>query len=265
MFMEELYVSPLNLKELIDNGKMVGEGYFGCVFTYQDKLIKLDRKVYYSLQSSKKNNSERRIEQIYCTNKDDFNDIDQINYLCDVQKNVKRTKFPLGALFLKDVDKSIEGISPGIIIPFHKGYLDLECLDKKDYKRVLILLKELLLSIRELDENHISHEDLSHYDANSCRRNYNIMFKDNDIALIDVSGKYLSCGKYFYTPKIMYQELGNVILDFYNYYNYPPMYKRNCIFLYIQNYELISELEERLNYEEVEKRICYSRNYSNKF
>ena len=44
--MEELIVSPKELKLLIDRGIIVGEGNFGSVFTYQDRLIKIDKVLY---------------------------------------------------------------------------------------------------------------------------------------------------------------------------------------------------------------------------
>ena len=40
--MEVLELSPEELKDVISLGKVIGEGFFGTVFTYRDRLIKLD-------------------------------------------------------------------------------------------------------------------------------------------------------------------------------------------------------------------------------
>lgn len=243
--MEELEVSPRKLKEMIDNGTFIGKGNYGSVFTYQDRLIKLDNLLYSLLKDSKKEESERKVYYRYLGGRENFNDIKQIEWLSGKQKDVKLTKLPQGVLRLVDVNYQNVGLIPGIIIPYLKGYDKLEKFDKRNQKNVLIILKRLLEEVRELEENHISQEDLYH-PSGIVNRNYNIMYKDDNPMIIDMSGVNINCGDKYKDSKSMYIELGQVIIDFLNYYHIESPYPRWYTDTFDKNKELVSELEGKI-------------------
>ena len=116
--MEEIKLTPLELKKIIDNGILVGEGYYSSVFTYQDKLIKLDKILYSLLKKHPKEDSYKMVNYRYLGGREDFNNPSQIEELVSRQKRIKLTKLPLGILTLKNVDSQNIGLCPGIIIPY---------------------------------------------------------------------------------------------------------------------------------------------------
>ena len=241
--MRELKVSPEELKNIIDNGKMIGKGFFGTVFTYQDKLIKLDKSLYNLLEVNDKSLAKEVIENHYKfpDQREDFNSRDQIEYLANQQKHIKLTRLPEGIVTLKDVNSKINGISPGIIIPYHMNHQKLEKLSKKDYQKVLIILKNLLLAVKELADNRISQEDL--IEANSQNKHkYNVMYKDTTPQIIDLSGEFIVEGDYFINAREMYRGLGNIIFDFINDENFP----REELTSYEENKELLDDYERSI-------------------
>lgn len=241
--MRELKVSPEELKNIIDNGKMIGKGFFGTVFTYQDKLIKLDKSLYNLLEVNDKSLAKEVIENHYKfpDQREDFNSRDQIEYLANQQKHIKLTRLPEGIVTLKDVNSKINGISPGIIIPYHMNHQKLERLSKKDYLKVLIILKNLLLAVKELADNRISQEDL--IEANSQNKHkYNVMYKDTTPQIIDLSGEFIVEGDYFINAREMYRGLGNIIFDFINDENFP----REELTSYEENKELLDDYERSI-------------------
>ena len=241
--MKEVKVSPEELKNIIDNSKMIGKGFFGTVFTYKDKLIKLDNSLYNLLKINDPILSKEVVEDHYKfpDQREDFNDRDQIEYLSSQQKNIKYTKLPEGIVTLKDVNSKIDGISPGIIIPYHKDHQKLEKLSKRDYQKVLIILKNLLLAVKELADNRIAQEDL--IEANSKNKHkYNVMYKDTTPQIIDLSGDLVAEGEYFINAKEMYRGLGDIIFDFADETNI----KRVDLSSFEENKELLEEFERKI-------------------
>ncbi len=241
--MRELKVSPEELKNIIDNGKTLGKGFFGTVFTYKDKLIKLDNSLYNLLKINDPILAREVVEDHYKfpDQREDFNNRDQIEYLSGMQKNIKLTKLPEGIVTLKDVNSKINGISPGIIIPYHMNHQKLEKLSKKDYQKVLIILKNLLLAVRELADNRIAQEDL--IEANSKNKHkYNVMYKDTTPQIIDLSGDLVAEGDYFINAKEMYKQLGSIIFDFADETNI----KRVDLSSFEENKELLEEFERKI-------------------
>ena len=241
--MKELKVSPEELKNIIDNSKMLGKGFFGTVFTYKDKLIKLDNNLYNLLKINDPIFSKEVIEDYYkySDKREDFNSRDQIEYLSNQQKYVKYTKLPEGIVTLKNVNSKINGISPGIIIPYHKDHQKLEYLSKKDYQKVLIILKNLLLAVKELADNKIAQEDL--VEANSQNKHkYNVMYKDTTPQIIDLSGDFIMEGDYFINAKEMYNQLGHIIFNFIDNQDI----KKEELTSFEENKELLEEFERKI-------------------
>ncbi len=241
--MEVLKISPRKLKELIEEGQFIGKGHYGSVFTYQDRLIKLDNILYDLLKNNDIALSEKKVYYRYLGGREDFDSEEQIYWLSEKQKDVKLTKLPQGILKLTDAGYSNNGIIPGIIIPYHKDYDKLENLPIDDKKRVYLILKSLLEKIKELEDNQISQEDLYH-PTGINERDYNVLYKDYNPEIIDLSGVNVLCGKKFQNAKCMYIDLGHIIIDFLEYYKLPSPYHRWYTESYEKNIELIKVLKE---------------------
>ena len=244
--MEEIKLSPKELALAIKNGRILGSGYFGTVFTYQDKLIKLDKDLYCLLCNNYHHSDEKVIERFYKNNQNDFINRHQIEELVKKQSNVTLTKLPTGIVTLKDVDPKLMNISPGIIIPYHKNHQKLEMLKKNDYKKLLIILKKLLLAVRELADNEIAQEDLGQKNSHSKRRDCNILYKGDTPQIIDLAGKYVKVSDEFIDASLMYQSLGEVILDYFTLYKLESPYKAYDIEKDSQIVELLNEFEHQM-------------------
>lgn len=138
------------LKEFIKNGKKVNYGRIGNSILYDGLLINFDSDLCECVKSPHRI-SDRQIEK-YIYNRHIENslvDTKQIDYLISKQEKVNLTKFPKGICTFNDMPV-------GVILPNLKDYqyslLFLE--DISDYELYLIL-KNVLLAIKELEENGI--------------------------------------------------------------------------------------------------------------
>ncbi len=248
--MEELRVSPSELKMLIDNGEMVGQGFFGTVFTYKDKLIKLNRRLYDLLNTNRLSLSKIIVEDFYKEEYKprDFQDRNQIEFLSKKQKDITLTKLPEGILTLKDVSDHLMDTSPGIIIPYHKNHEKLENLSLLEYKRLLIILKKLLIACKELEDNRISQEDMASYgsDCDINNRSYNVMYKDDTPQIIDMSGFFIKANDNFISAKNMYRSLSDILIDYFCFYDIDTYVLRDKIETYEESKELLKVLEREL-------------------
>ena len=241
--MKEVKVSPEELKNIIDNSKMIGKGFFGTVFTYKDKLIKLDKSLFRLLNLNDKRFARDVVEDHYKFDDlvEDFSDLDQLDYLSSKQKDVKRTKFPTGFISMKGVSPRIYGVSPGIIIPYHRNHQELKYLSKEEYIKILNVLKNLLLAVKELADNEIAHEDLV---VKNKKDEYNILYQGETPQIIDVSGELICAGDYFKNAREMYRELGKIIYNFTN--NVVLLDSRPQFSSFEENKELLDEYERRI-------------------
>lgn len=213
--MENIKLTPEELKNVIDFGKLIGNGFFGSVFTYKGKLIKMDNILYNLLHVNDKNVSKDVIASHYKWGKQDFNNREQLEMLSQKQDKI-RPKVPEGIITIKSDDPKIDGISPGIIIPHFIDYQSLGNISKTEYRQLLILLRKVFDDIKSLADNEIAQEDLftrsKHPDEMS---HYNIIQKGNDAQIIDMSGPLVKVGKDYENPNKMYTDFANLI----NYYN----------------------------------------------
>ena len=246
--MEELKVSPKELKTIIENGKLLGQGFFGTVFTYRDKLIKLDRNLYSLLHANDIILSNHVVKDRYRFDTKDFQNRKQIEELSKKQKDITLTKLPEGIVTLKDVPEELSNISPGIIIPYHKDHEKLEKLSPSEYKRVLIILKKLLLAVKELADNRISQNDFADYgdDNDFDKRSYNVMYKGDTPQIIDMSGYFVKVNDEFIDASNMYRDLSNILIDYFCLYNIKSNAVRGKITTYDEDKELLNRLESEL-------------------
>jgi hypothetical protein len=118
----------------------------------------------------------------------------------------------------------------------------LECLPKNDLAKVLKVLKNLLLEVRELDDNGIYQKDMYHLDGKGGT-GYNIMYKGINPQIVDMSGEDVTIDGNKVDRMTMYIELGNVIIDFLEFNGIIPPYGRFYTDDYDKNKELIKKLE----------------------
>ena len=213
--MENIKLTPEELKNIIDFGKLIGSGFFGSVFTYKGKLIKMDNILYNLLQVNDKNVSKEVIKDRYKWEKQDFSNREQLELLSQKQNKI-RPKVPEGVITINSPDSKIDGISPGIIIPHFKDYQSLGNVSKTEYRQLLILLRKVFDDIKSLADNEIAQEDLFTRPKHPNEMgHYNIIQKGNDAQIIDMSGPLVKVGKDYENPNKMYADFANLI----NYYN----------------------------------------------
>lgn len=241
--MKEIKLTPLELKEAIDFGKLIGSGFFSKVFTYKGRLIKMDNILYSLLKSNNPSDSKRMVEYFYRFGNQDFNDRNQIEELLKKQPHI-RTKVPEGIITINSSDSKINGVSPGIIIPHFKGYQNLKEIPKTEYKQILILLRKIFDDIRNLADNEIAQEDLYHKNPSyPSIYEYNVLQKNNDPQIIDMSGPFVKVGKDFTDAKIMYLEFAKLINSYYKANGLSPIYEDNMNLKESDLAKMISEFE----------------------
>jgi len=239
--MEEIKLTPEELKEAIEFGKLIGSGFFSKVFTYKGRLIKLDKELYNLLKANDPSLSTEMVERRYRWDKEDFNDRDQLEELEKRQPFI-RPRVPEGIVTLKGVDSKIDGLSPGIIIPHFKGYKGLANISKSDYKRLLIVLRKIFDDIKNLADNEIANEDLG---AHRKTSDYNIVQRNNDAQIIDMSGPLVTVGKTYTGPKYMYEDFAAILNNYYKANGLEPIYDENENIDEQKLAEMISEFDKQ--------------------
>ncbi len=226
--MKEIKLTPEELKAAIDFGKRIGEGFFGTVFTYKGKLIKLDKSLYNALRSTIPMLSSDMLRYRYRWGKEDLDNREQLEEL-EKRQHLIRPKVPEGIVTITDTDDRIDGVSPGIIIPHFEDYENLKQVPSNDYKRILIILRKIFDDIRSLADNEITNEDIyrsnsgSHLDYPKFHE-YNILQKGNDAQIVDMSGPFVHVGKDFTSPDRMYSEFAAIINRYFRDNGLDPIY-----------------------------------------
>ena len=185
----------------------------------------MDDNLYRLLKVNSPNASKDVIKDRYKWENEDFNDRDQIEELQRKQPLI-RPRVPEGIITIKSDDSKINGISPGIIIPYFKGYKDFSHVSKSDYKKLLILLRKVFDDIRNLADNEIAQEDLfrSKIKNGVEECGYNIVQKNDDAQLIDMSGQFVTVGNDFHGPNLMYEDFAKMMNYYYRANGLEPIY-----------------------------------------
>ncbi len=246
--MKEIKLTPEELKKAIDFGKLIGNGFFSSVFTYKGKLIKMDNILYNLLKNNDPRTSAATIKYQYRWDQQDFNDREQLLELEKRQPFI-RPKVPEGIITIKGIDPEIDGVSPGIIIPPFNGYQSLGEIPKTEYKRLLIILKKLFDDIKSLADNEIAQEDLFRASGKNEQNNhYNIIQKNNDPQIIDLSGPLVKVGKEFTDASRMYSEFASLINYYYRSNGLEPIYEENTDITEDKLAEMITEFDKQTKY-----------------
>ena len=203
--MEILKFNVNELKDAIDDGILISDsGFSGSIFLHGEKLLKLDQNLYHYLRINSKTFARRIFERTYQYNNKPFVNKELIEYLLSKQTNIHLTDFDLGIVYVN------ERICGSILTP-HLDYQDLTNYSPIDNISLLKIFKNLLFALRELDLNQISHLDLVKGEKNK-EPTLNVLYKDTDIKLCDLSDeRFITYGKQF-NPEEMYIEYKNVIL-----------------------------------------------------
>ena len=246
--MEEIRLTPLELKEAIDIGKLIGGGLTSKLFTYKGRIIKLDEQLYRYLKINSPSSATEVIKDRYKWGKQDFNSREQIEELSKRQPFI-RPKVPEGIVVIKDTDSNINDVSPGIIIPPFEGYENLKRVPPNEYKRILILLRKVFDDIRELADFEIAQEDLYHDDngkyPNDPVFDYNVIQKGKDAQIIDLSGPCVKVGKDFTNADRMYMEFAALLNHYYRANGLQPIYEENSDLDEHKLKEMLDEFEKQ--------------------
>lgn len=248
--MEELSITPKELKQLIDDSKMIGGGFFGTVFEYKDRLIKLDNVLYNLLQVNSAKFADQLYREHYGLHIKELNNPNhismrnfanpkQIELLASKQEKIALTQMPKGIVRVGET-------VPGIIIPYHKDYQNISLLPQDDYLLLLKILRKLLLAVKELADNEIAHHDLVHTDRWGINRDYNVLYKDSTPQIIDIDGRLIACGDDFKDAQQMYNQLGDIILGYFKVNGLTTSLRPKMINDEKDAALLIDELEEQL-------------------
>lgn len=197
--MKNLYLNPNQLKELLDNSILVSDrGFSSTTFIANGIFFKLNKKLYHNLKYVDNKLVNQIFFDTYKWDKSDFVDIKQVEYLNNIQSFIKLTDFDQGVVY---INNQICGVLP----TYHGGYSDLSNLiydDKLTVNNKLEILNNILITLNELECYKVSHLDLYN---DYHEGNFNILYKDTNIKLCDLSGKYITYGKRF-NPIKMYSE-----------------------------------------------------------
>ena len=243
--MEILEYNPFTLKDIIEESTLISnKGFQGVVFLHDNKLIKLRKRLYEDLKVNSRNLAERRFEDIYRWDKTPFVDPNQIEYLLKVQPNIHLTDFDKGIVLVKNQ-------VCGTILTPHLDYQDLTDIEITNPKQIIILLRNILQALKELEDNEISHLDLAKGERGKDIT-LNILHKNDDIKLCDLSGKYITYKENFDREE-MYLEFGEVILFLlkkliktYPEYQDLLLYMTNVLTSYQESINVINNIESKL-------------------
>ena len=232
--MEIIDVNAFEMKDMIEEGTLISDkGFSGSIFLHGSTLIKLSKRLYQDLKVNSRTFAERRFRDIYRFEKKPFVEKEQIEFLQEKQKDIHLTDFDKGIIYVNDL------ICGSILTP-HLDYQDLTDINLNDKKTLLIILENILKAIRELEVNGISHLDLAKGERGK-KPTFNILYKDINIKLCDLSGKYITYNENF-NPYEMYQEYSivvNLLLQ--------KLYGKNMEKINIENYEQATEELKKLS------------------
>lgn len=238
--MQEIDLTTKEFKDIIDNSKTIGSGFFGTTFLYKGELIKTDKILYNLLKINDPVFAEENFRNHYRWGRPEFANVEQIRELANRRHDITLTKLPEGIV-------RVDGKATGIILPYHENHQALENLSPMEHEVLIEILKKLRLALMELADNKISQEDLSHYQDNWDKKlYYNILYQGNTPQIIDMDGASVRVGKKFINAKAMYNELAFIILDYFRKNHLDTNVNFKDINDEHQAKELIEEFEHRL-------------------
>ncbi len=196
--MEVLNFDSFTLKDAIDKGKVIGRnGSNGVVFSHGENLIKLHKRLFSLLEVNCRELANHVFKDVFRYDDEPFVRKEQIEYLLSIQENVTLTDFDKGIVLVN------ERICGSILTP-HLDYKDLTDYNPNSLSELLKILENILLALRELEKNGVSHLDLA-MNEKGFEPTLNVLYKGIDIKLCDLSGEFVTYGKYA-SPNLMYKQ-----------------------------------------------------------
>lgn len=157
-------------------------------------------------------------------------DVSQIEYLSEKQRNVHKSYLPSGVLYY-------DFFPSGVIYPYYfEGYTTFENLYKEDEKIIFNNLRQALINNLELVKNNIRNRDLAFK---------NIMYKNDNVQLIDLDGKLIDI-----TGSVSFSQMYQYFLiDLYH-----SLQKKTDL-LYPNDSEVFKEIDSlfKIKYDEIDE------------
>ena len=196
--MEVLSFDSFSLKDAITDGKVISQnGTFGAVFLHGSSLLKLDKRLFSLIDINCRELANHVFKDVYRYNDEPFVNKEQIEYFLSLQSQIALTDFDKGIVLVNDR-------VCGTILTPHLDYKDLTDYKPTSLSELLKILENLLMTLRELEEHGISHEDLA-MGENYRSPTFNVLYKDTDVKLCDLSGRFVNYGDKF-NPNMMYYQ-----------------------------------------------------------
>ena len=170
------------LKKFIERGEKIHYGESNSFVYYDELLIKFYPEMYQQFKKHKDIDEENIMRIFYDNNKNltnPFVNFKQLNYLMDKASNITLSKLPQGILYFNKVPV-------GIIQPYFEKHKWLHYLEDISHKEMYYLTRNILLALRELEENGIYRLGIN--------RN-NIVYNGVKPELVDLCGSDLAYGE----------------------------------------------------------------------
>lgn len=139
------------LKEFIKNGKNICYGDTNSVIYYNNLLVKFYPEMY-NMFKKRKDIDEEQVMRLFCDKNgklvNSFIDFRQLEYFREKAPNIKLSILPQQVFYLNNVPI-------GIIEPYFPKHNWLHFMEDLSYKEMYYLVRNILLSLRELEENGI--------------------------------------------------------------------------------------------------------------
>lgn len=194
--MEKIYTSLNDLPQVVLDSHFIGgtEKNYHRLFLYDDSLIKVNKYLYYAAYDREIGKLRKELINQALTSPSIFI---QTKLLEKKQRDVLLSSFPKGIFY-------VNHIPSGIILNYHRDYRSLQNYFIKDYKEFLIILRRILIRIKELDDNDIYQRDLNLS---------NILYNNENVELIDLDGPFIKIGRDPKIRKAMYfKYLNNIMI-----------------------------------------------------
>lgn len=162
------------LNDFIRKGQKVYYGDSDSFVYYNGLLVKFYPEMY-NMFKKRKDVDEEQIIRLFCDNKgcltNSFVDFKQLDYFREKAPNIKLSTLPQEVFYLNDVPV-------GIIHPYFPKHKWLHFIEDLSHKEMYYLVRNILLAIRELEENGIYRLGID--------RN-NVVYNDIKPELVDLS------------------------------------------------------------------------------
>lgn len=230
----EVNCSFEKLEEFIKNGKDINYGDINSFIYYDNLLVKFNPEICNMLR--KRNDiSEKRVMKILDSqnqSKNSFIDFRKLDYFREKSSSIKLSTLPQDVVYLN-------GIAVGIIEKYFPKYKWLHYLEDLSHKETYYLARNILLALRELEENGIYRLNINHN---------NVVYNRVKPELVDLSTCVISQNKKGMANGV-YSAYLNLLYNLFKIQCFDPvLYREFAYILTINdcNYEVCEDVVKRL-------------------